>query len=36
MEPSSFTAAPRCVRRAALDALRMSEPVAKAAQVRAL
>ncbi len=36
MEPSSFTAAPRCVRRAALDALRMSEPAAKAARVRAL
>ncbi|WP_175718144.1 ferritin-like domain-containing protein [Burkholderia anthina] len=36
MASSSFAAAPACVRRAALDALQMSEPAAKAAQVRAL
>lgn len=36
MESSSFPAVQVCVRRAALDALRMSAPAAKAAQVRAL
>ncbi|WP_175838798.1 ferritin-like domain-containing protein [Burkholderia anthina] len=36
MASSSFAAAPACVRRAALDALQISEPAAKAAQVRAL
>ncbi|KAB0667042.1 DUF455 domain-containing protein, partial [Burkholderia territorii] len=36
MEPSSLMAAPHCVRSGALDALRMSEPAAKAARVRAL
>ncbi|MEK2602205.1 ferritin-like domain-containing protein [Burkholderia arboris] len=36
MASSSFGNAPVCVRGAALDALRVSEPAAKAAQVRAL
>ncbi|QTD90951.1 ferritin-like domain-containing protein [Burkholderia anthina] len=36
MASSSFSAAPACVRCAALDALQMSEPAAKAVQVRAL
>jgi uncharacterized ferritin-like protein (DUF455 family) len=36
MESSSFTDAAVCVRRAALDALRVREPLAKAAQVRVL
>ncbi|WP_049120587.1 ferritin-like domain-containing protein, partial [Burkholderia cenocepacia] len=36
MESSSFGQAPACVRRVALDALRIAEPAAKAARVRAL